>query len=150
MDPVVKDGLLPLRQKFFAFGLSELQLARESINNVGYRREARSEGSVEQTCESMDKNRVQGASVGRAGHLPRSPYPSRRRSVDPAMVHGRRLSLPQEICPVSLRRLRVPRGGLTAGQKSAEGVVGHVVGKASEALRTERWRQPIGRAGNGG
>jgi hypothetical protein len=40
--------------------------------------------------------------------------------------------------------------GLTAGQKSAEGVVGHVVGKASEALRTERWRQPIGRAGNGG
>jgi hypothetical protein len=23
-------------------------------------------------CESMDKNRVQGASVGRAGHLPRS------------------------------------------------------------------------------
>src|SRR3984893_10780763 len=116
----------------------------------GCRREARSEGSVEQTCESMDKNRVQGASVGRAGHLPRSPYPSRRRSVDPAMVHGRRLSLPQEICPVSLRRLRVPRGGLTAGQKSAEGVVGHVVGKASEALRTERWRQPIGRAGNGG
>src|SRR3974377_391962 len=79
----------------------------------------------------MDKNRVQGASVGRAGHLPRSPYPSRRRSVDPATVHGRRLNLPQEICPVSLRRLRVPRGGLTAGQKSAEGVVGHVVGKAS-------------------
>src|SRR6266513_2392986 len=102
----------------------------------GYRREARSEGSVEQTCASMDKNRVQGASVGRARHLPRSPYPSRRRSVDPAMVHG--------------RRLRLPRGGLTAGQKSAEGVVGHVVGKASEALRTERWRQPIGRAGNGG
>jgi len=47
----------------------------------GYRREAGSEGSVEQTCESMDKNRVQGASVGRAGHLPRSPYPSRTRSV---------------------------------------------------------------------
>jgi len=36
----------------------------------------------------MDKNRVQGASVGRAGHLPRSPYPSRMRSVDPATVHG--------------------------------------------------------------
>jgi hypothetical protein len=50
---------------------------------------------------------------------------------------------------VSLRRLRQPRGGLTAGQKSAEGIIGHVVGKASEALRTERWRQQIGRAGNG-
>jgi len=36
---------------------------------------------------------------------------------------------------VSRRRLRVPKGGLTAGQKSAEGILGHVVGKASEALR---------------
>src|SRR6478736_4062907 len=104
----------------------------------GCRREARSEGSVQQTCESMDKNRVQGASVGRAGHLPRSPYPSRMRSVDPATVHGRRLSLPQEICSVSFRRLRVPRGGLIAGQKSAEGVLGHAVGKASEALRRRK------------
>jgi len=86
----------------------------------------------------MDKNRVQGASVGRAGHLPRSPYPSKMRSVDPATVHGRRLSLPQEICSVSPRRLRVPRGTLTAGQKSAEGVLGHVVGEASEALRRRK------------
>src|SRR3982074_3535211 len=58
--------------------------------------------------------------------------------------------LTQEICSVSLRRLSMPQGILTAGQKSAEGVVGRVVGKASEALRTERWRQQIGRAGNGG
>ena len=35
---------------------------------------------------------------------------------------------------MSLRRLRRLRGSLTAGQKSAEGVVGHDVGKASEAL----------------
>jgi hypothetical protein len=41
------------------------------------------------------------------------------------------LSLPQEICPVSPRRLRLPKGGLTAEQKSAEGILGHVVGKAS-------------------
>jgi hypothetical protein len=116
----------------------------------GYRREAGSEGSAEQTCELMDKNRIEGASVGRVGNVPRSPYPSRMQGVDPAAVHGRRLSLPREICPVSLRRLRVPRGNLTAEQKSAEGVVGHVVGKASEALQTERWRQQIGRAGNGG
>ncbi len=32
---------------------------------------------------------------------------------------------------MSLRRLRVPRGTLTAGQKSAEGIVGHVVGKGA-------------------
>jgi len=36
---------------------------------------------------------------------------------------------------VSLRRLRLSKGGLTAEQKSAEGIVGHVVGKAREALR---------------
>src|SRR5437763_15579817 len=86
----------------------------------------------------MDKNRVQGVSVGRAGNLPRSPYPSKMRSVDPAAVHGRRLSLPQEICSASLKRLRLSKGGLTAGQKSAEGILGHVVGKASEALRSRK------------
>src|ERR1700721_3240348 len=86
----------------------------------------------------MDKNRVQGVSVGRAGNLPRSAYPSKMRSVDPATAHGRRLSLPQEICSASLRRLRLPKGGLTAGQKSAEGILGHVVGKASEALRDRK------------
>src|SRR5260370_42272018 len=83
----------------------------------------------------MNKNRILGASAGRAGNLPRSQYPSKVRSVDLAAVHRRRLSLPQEICSVSLRRLRLPKGELTAGQKSAEGVVGHDVGKASEALR---------------
>ncbi len=101
----------------------------------GYRREAGSEGSMDQMCESMDKNRIPGASAGRAGHIPRSPYPSRVRSVDSAAVHRRRLSLPQEICSVSLQRLRRPQGGLTAEQKSAEGIVGHDVGEASEALR---------------
>ena len=101
-------------------------------------------------CESMDKNRIQGVSAGRAGNLPQSPYPSRVRSVDPATVHRRRLSLPQEICSVSLRRLRPSKGGLTAEQKSAEGVVGHDVGKASEALRSRKAEQRIGRAGNDG
>jgi hypothetical protein len=86
-------------------------------------------------CESMDKNRIQGVSAGRAGNLPQSPYPSRVRSVDPAAVHRRRLSLPQEICSVSANGLRLSKGGLTAEQKSAEGIVGHDVGKASEALR---------------
>ena len=94
------------------------------MKRKGCHREVGSKGSVEQTCESMDKNRIQGASAGRAANLPRSPYPSKTRSVDPAIVHGRRLSLPQEICFVSLRRLRPSRGGLTAEQKSAEGVVG--------------------------
>jgi hypothetical protein len=36
MDSVVKDGLLPARQKLFAFDLSQHQLAREKIDNVGH------------------------------------------------------------------------------------------------------------------
>jgi len=39
----------------------------------------------------MNKNRIRGANAGRAGDLSRSPYPSRARSVDPAVVH-------REIC----------------------------------------------------
>ena len=35
---------------------------------------------------------------------------------------------------MSLRRLRLPKGNLTAEQKSAEGIVVHDVGKASEEL----------------
>src|SRR5262245_10696058 len=117
----------------------------------GYRREARSEGSAKQKCEPMDKNRIRGASAGRAGNVSRSPYPSTARSVDPAVAHRRRLSLPREICRVSpWRRLRRPRGRLTAGQKSAEGIVGQAVGKASEALQGRKAEQQIGRAGNGG
>src|SRR5436305_11233756 len=100
-------------------------------------------------CESMDKNRIQGASAGRAGNLPRSPYPSRVRSVDPSAVHRRRLSLPQEICSVSVNGLRLSKGGLTAGQKSAEGIkvmTSARLVRHSECRKAEQW---IGQAGNG-
>src|SRR5678816_3935663 len=105
---------------------------------------------MDQMCESMDKNRIQGVSAGRVGNLLRSPYPSRARSVDSAAVHRRRLNLPQEICSVSLRRLRLSKGGLTAEQKSAEGILGHDVGKVREALQCRKAEQWIGRAGNDG
>jgi hypothetical protein len=82
----------------------------------------------------MDKNRIPGVSVGRAGDLPRSPFPARMQNADSATVHRRRLNLPQEICSVSRKRLRWLKGSLTAEQKSAEGIVGHAVGKAREAL----------------
>src|ERR1700739_3500510 len=117
----------------------------------GYRREGGYEGGAKKRGEPMDKNRIRGASARRAGNVSRSPYPSTARSVDPAAVHRRRLSLPREICRVSpLRRRRRPRGRLTAGQKSAEGVVGQAVGKASEALQGRKAEQQIGRAGNEG
>jgi hypothetical protein len=54
--------------------------------------------------EPMDKNRVRGVSAGRAGKKLRSPYPSRARSVNPAVVRGRRSDLPREACVVSPMR----------------------------------------------
>ena len=39
---------------------------------------------------------------------------------------------------MSANGLRLSKGGLTAEQKSAEGIVGHDVGKASEALRNRK------------
>ncbi len=84
------------------------------------------------------------------GNLPRSPYPSKMRSVDPAAAHGRRLSLPQEICSASLRRLRLSKGGLTAEQRSAEGIVGMSSARLVRHSDAERRSQQIGRAGNDG
>ena len=53
-------------------------------------------------------------------------------------MHRRQLNLPQEICFVSLRRLRLSKDSLTAEQKSAEGILGYAVGKASEALQNRK------------
>src|SRR6201998_1788523 len=113
----------------------------------GYRREGGKKGRAKKGGEPMNKNRIRGASAGRAGNVSRSPYPSTARDVDPAVVHRRRLSLPREICPVSpQRRLRRSRGHLTAGQKPAEGVLGQAVGKAREELQRRKAEQQIGLA----
>jgi hypothetical protein len=37
-----------------------------------------------------------------------------------------------------VERLRLSKGGLTPEQKSAEGILGHAVGEASEALRCRK------------
>src|SRR5437588_12758826 len=57
---------------------------------------------------------------------------------------------PGDLPRVAPRRLRRPRGPLTAVQKSADGIVGQAVGKASEALQSRKAEQQIGRAGNDG
>ena len=50
---------------------------------------------------------------------------------------------------VPISELRAPRGALTVAQKSADGIVGQDVGKASEALQRRKAEKQIGRAGNG-
>ena len=57
---------------------------------------------------------------------------------------------PGDLPGVALGRLRRPRGRLTAGQKSAEGVLGQAVGKAIEALQDRKVEKQIGGAGNDG
>src|SRR3977135_1865445 len=57
---------------------------------------------------------------------------------------------PGDLPRVASGRLRRPRGRLTAGQKSAEGILGQAVGKASEDLQRQKAGKQIGRAGNGG
>jgi hypothetical protein len=61
-----------------------------------------------------------------SGQLTAKSVSIKVRSVDSAIAHGRQLSLLQEICSVSPVRLRLPKGNLTAEQKSASGIVsGH-------------------------
>jgi len=77
-----------------------MTVSRPSRSRMTRRREAGSERSVEQTCELMNKNRIEGVSVGRAGRVSRSPDPSRAQNVDSAAVYGTRSALPRGICLV--------------------------------------------------
>jgi hypothetical protein len=83
----------------------------------------------------MNKNRIQGVSVGRVGNVPRSPYSIK----DATRRFGDCAWKATELAPGDLScvaaAMREPKGNLTAGQKSAEGVVDHAVGEASEALQ---------------
>jgi hypothetical protein len=57
---------------------------------------------------------------------------------------------PGGLLRVPTSELRASQGALTAVQKSAEGILGQAVGKASEALQSRKAEEQIGRAGNEG
>ena len=111
----------------------------------GYRREAGSERSMDQMCESMDKNRIQGASVGRAGNLPQSPWLRSRHCFAAISIKDAKrrfggcaqkateLTSGDLLCVASATE--TAERWFAAGQKSAEGILGYAVGKASEALQ---------------
>jgi hypothetical protein len=82
----------------------------------------------------MNKNRIQGVSVGRVGNVPRSPYSIKdatRRFGD--CVRKAAGITPGDLSCVASVTERAERQS-DRRKKSAEGVVDHVVGKASEAL----------------
>src|ERR687893_5244 len=57
-----------------------------------------------ETATRRTETGYEAARVGRADDLPRSPYPSTARVVDPAGARRRRSNLPGEVCAGSRRR----------------------------------------------
>jgi len=118
------------------------------VKRKGCRREAGSEGSVEQADEQKPDTRRQRRTSGQRIAKSISIKGAKRRSGGCA---PKAIELtPGDLPRVASRRLRRSRGRLTAGQKSAEGILGKAVGKASEALQGRKAEQQIGQAGNDG
>jgi hypothetical protein len=109
-------------------GRREAEARRQNHARRFYRTGFRSEGSVDQSV------RVDGHGVLRRRRRASGQLTAKSISINMPKT----AKLTQEICPVSLRRLKLSRGNLTAGQKRAEGLVGRDVGKASEALRNRK------------
>jgi hypothetical protein len=109
------------------------------------------EGSAEQNRDLTGRNRIRGIPGPTSGQRIAKSTSIK----DQGCRSGRRAGKAIELTWGDLRRvpvseLREPQGDLTAMQESAEGVVRHAGGKASEALQAERRSERIGRAGNGG
>jgi hypothetical protein len=97
-----------------------------------------SEGSVEQSRDLTNRNRIRGTPDRTSG-----PLIAKSTSIkDQACRSGRGAVKAIELTWGGLRP--VPKGteeaasALIGAQESAEGTVGHAVGKASEALQAER------------
>jgi len=67
----------------------------------GRHREVRSERSVYPRCEPTNRNWIGGVEVGRVRMRVRSPYPSKTKDVNPAVVRRKRRCLPRETYGVS-------------------------------------------------
>ena len=98
-----------------------------------------SEGSVEQSRDLTNRNRIRGIHGRTSG-----PLIAKSRSIKGHGCRSDRCAVKAiELTWGGLRHvpfseLREPQGDLTATQESAEGIVGRAVGKASEALQAER------------
>ena len=88
---------MPLEGESPSANLMEVK-AREA---QGRHREVGSEGSGYQRCEPTNRNWIGGVEVGRVSVRSRSPYSSRTKSVNPTVVHRKRMALPREACDVS-------------------------------------------------
>jgi hypothetical protein len=117
----------------------------------GVHREVASEGSAEQNRDLTNRKRIRGIPGRTSGRLIMKSISIKGQGCRSGRGAGKAIELtPGDLSRVASERLRRSRGRLTAGQKSAEGVLGQAVGKASEALQGRKAEQQIGQAGNDG
>ena len=110
-----------------------------------------SEGSVEQNRDLTNRKRIRGVSGRTSGPRIAKSISIKGQGCRSDRGAGKAIELTWGgLRCVPSSELRAPRGDLTAAQESAEGVVGQVVGEASEALQGRKAEQRIGRAGNDG
>ena len=108
-----------------------------------------SEGSVEQNRDLTNRKRIRGIPGRTSGRPITKSISIKDQGCRSDGGAGKAIELTWGgLRRVPISELRAPRGDLTAAQESAEGVVGHAVGKASEALHGRKAEQRIGRAGN--
>jgi hypothetical protein len=115
--------------------------------NKGRHREWTSEGSVEQSRDPTNRNRIRGI-LGRTSGPPIAKSGSmKRQGCRSGGGATKTIEFTWEACtPFQIGTEEVARR-LTGAHESAEGIVGHAGGKASEALQTERRSKRIGHAG---
>ncbi len=110
-----------------------------------------SEGSVEQTRDLTNRNRIGGMLGRTSGRLIAKSISIKGQGCRSGRAAGKAIELTWGgLRRVPISELRKPQGDLTAAQESADGIVGHAVGKAIEALQGRKAEQRIGRAGNDG
>ncbi len=110
-----------------------------------------SEGSVEQTRDLTNRNRIGGILGRTSGRRIAKSISIKGQGCRSGRAAGKAAGLTWGgLCRVPTSGLSKPQGELIAAQESAEGIVGHDVGKAIEALQVRKAEQRIGRAGNDG
>ncbi len=91
-----------------------------------------SEGSVEQNRDLTNRNRIRGISGRTSGRLVAKSISIKGQGCRSGRDAGKAIELTQGgLRHVPTLELREPQGDLTGAQESAEGIIGHAVGKAN-------------------